>query len=102
MPNNIMTAVEGKERIIRAAREGIEKERILRNEEMLVREAQRMINYSFSSYVDEIDQVKAFNDSYEICSVKWLPKWLQRYIRIKAYAQFKAGIEYQKEIDSDK
>tara|TARA_R110000850_G_scaffold76764_1_gene166460 strand:+ start:175 stop:399 length:225 start_codon:yes stop_codon:yes gene_type:complete len=65
---------------------------------MLAREAQRMMNYSLSSYVDEIDQVKAFNKSYEVCSVRWLPKWLQRDIRIKAYAQFKAGIEYQKEI----
>jgi hypothetical protein len=68
---------------------------------MLEREAQRMINFSFSSYVEEINQVKAFNESYEICSVKWLPKWLQRDIRIKAYAQFKAGIEYQKEMDND-
>jgi hypothetical protein len=101
MPNNIMTVVEAKERM-RETLESIEKSRILRNEAMLVREAQRMINYSFSSYVDEIDQVKAFNESYEICSVKWLPKWLQRDIRIKAYAQFKAGIEYQKEIDNDK
>jgi hypothetical protein len=63
------------------------------------RAAQRMMNYSLSSYVDEIDQVKAFNESYEVCSVKWLPKWLLRDIKIKAYAQFKAGIEYQKEID---
>jgi hypothetical protein len=67
-----------------------------------IADAQRMMNNSFSSYVDEIDQVKAFNKSYEVCSVRWLPKWLQRDIRIKAYAQFKAGIEYQKEIDNDK
>ena len=94
-----MTQDEAKERM-KEYLESIEKIRILRNEAMLVREAQRMINISFSSYVDEIDQVKAFNESYETCSVKWFPKWLQRDIRIKAYAQFKAGIEYQQEIDN--